>query len=254
MFIITGGSSGIGREIAYELARRRHQTLIVGRREHYLRETAAFSPLITWCCTDIATNAGREVIYDNISHIDRIQGIVHNAGTIEPLLPMASISEATWEHTLATNLNAPLFLSQHLMPKIKGGRILHIGSGAAYFPVQGWAAYCVAKAGLAMLTRCWQLELDMNIAACASVMPGIIDTDMQGLIRNSACMQPEKLQFFKNLSAEGHLLAPATVALFICWLLLTVDTSAYVAQEWDIYDASHHFSWLVPPHKIHSLS
>ncbi|WED43660.1 SDR family NAD(P)-dependent oxidoreductase [Legionella cardiaca] len=248
MFVVTGGGSGIGRALAQALATRGNKVLIIGRREDALAETAAFSPQISFLCADVATDAGRQEIAAQLKSISSLDGLIHNAATIEPMVPIATIDELSWQQAFATNLNAPLFLSQSLLPKLKQGRVLHIGSGAAYFPVTGWAAYCVSKAALSMLTRCWQLE--SQDAAFASVMPGIIDTDMQALIRQARFMDEDKRNFFLTLKAEERLLTVETVALFLSWLLLDLGKEEFVSKEWDIYDKSHHQFWLVSPHKV----
>jgi len=84
-------------------------------------------------------------------------------------------------------------------------------------------------------------------------MPGIIDTDMQAHIRKASHMNPEKVDFFKRLHQEKQLVSVATVAAFLCWLLLDIDATKYVSQEWDIYDLSHHPAWLVAPHSVPPL-
>lgn len=251
MFVVTGGGSGIGRALAQALASRGKKVLIVGRREEALAETAAFSPLISYLSVDVATDKGRQQIATLLKPMISIDGLIHNAGTIEPIVPIASVDESSWQKALATNLNAPLFLTQLLLPKLKHGRVLHIGSGAAYFPVTGWSAYCVSKAALSMLTRCWQEESPNT--AFASVMPGIIDTDMQALIRDARFMKDEKRDFFHMLKAEGRLLTIETVALFLNWLLLDTTKEQFVAREWDIYDKSHHQFWLESPHTVPEL-
>ncbi len=248
MFIVTGGGSGIGKALAHALALRNKPVLIVGRREQALIDTATFSPLIDYLCADVSTCAGRGLILKRLMGVQSIAGLIHNAGIIEPIAPMTAIDEAAWRRVMATNLEAPFFLSQRLKNKLTAGRVLHIGSGAAYFPVTGWAAYCVSKAALSMLTRCWQLECDD--VAFASVMPGIIDTDMQAQIRHAAFMDPDKIDFFKCLKKERQLLSPETVAIFLCWLLLDIDKMKYVSKEWDIYDKAHHHEWILPPHTV----
>lgn len=242
MFVITGGGSGIGQALAHALAARQKQVLVVGRREQALVATAAFSPLISYLVADVSTDKGRREIVAHIEQRNVIDGLIHNAGIIDPIKPVATINEASWQQVLSTNLNAPLFLTQMLLTKLEQGRVLHIGSGAAHFPVTGWAAYCVSKAALAMLTRCWQLE-NQNMAF-ASVMPGIIDTEMQATIRDAQFMDEEKRDFFRVLKQEKRLLSTTTVAAFLTWLLIDVDKAQYVAQEWDIYDKSHHQQWL----------
>lgn len=248
MFIITGGGSGIGCALAHLLAEQGHPVLIIGRRKETLIETASYSPLISYCCADVANTQGRQAILSFLEGRAAIQGLIHNAGIIEPIAPIHSIKEENWHQTLATNLNPLLFLTQLILDRLKGGRVLAIGSGAAYFPVLGWAAYCVSKAALAMLTRCWQLEC--KTVAFASVKPGIIDTDMQALVRQSQCMDDEKVQFFKTLKTESRLVSPKTVALFLSWLLLNTNQDDYMAQEWDIYEAHHHHLWLTKPHVV----
>lgn len=248
MFVVTGGGSGIGRALAHALALRGKSVLIVGRRLSALKETASLSPLIAVCKADIASQEGRQEVLAQLQDIESVDALVHNAGVLEPVSPLASVDEAAWGKTIATNLNAPLFLSQLLLPRLVNGRVLHIGSGVAHFPVTGWGAYCVSKAALYMLTRCWQLESNSTIFA--SVMPGIIDTDMQALIRQSDFMDKEKLDFFITLKKEGRLLTPETVALFLSWLLLDTSKADYVSGEWDIYDTMHHDFWLTKPHLV----
>ncbi len=251
MFVITGGATGIGKALAHALAVRKESVLIIGRREPLLRETATFSRLISYVCADVSTSAGRKEVLACLEKEKTIQGLIHNAGIIEPIKNIGSISEMEWQQIISTNLNAPLFLTQLLYTRLIHGRVLNISSGAAYFPVAGWAAYCTSKAALSMLTRCWQLESDD--VAFASVMPGIIDTDMQAKIREASQMQPEKIDFFRRLHQKQQLVSPSTVALFLCWLLLDIDKTHFVSQEWDIYDQSHHSAWLTHPHVVPPL-
>lgn len=252
MFIISGGSSGIGQSLAKALAKRQHKVIIIGRRKKALEETASFSPLISYLCADITTIDGRNLINDYLQEVDTINGLVNNAGIIEPMKPLATISAEEWQKIIATNLNAHLFLTQLLFSRLSSGRVLNIGSGAAHFPVAGWGAYCVSKAALAMLTRCWQLEYTKP--AMASVMPGIIATGMQEKIRNDeGVMESDKKDFFIRLYEQDKLLQADTVALFLAWLLLDLSVEEFVSKEWDIYDCDHHHFWLIPPHFVSAL-
>ena len=248
VFVVTGGGSGIGKALAQALAMRDKPVLIIGRQEQSLIEVATSSSLIEYFCADVSSSEGRRLIQARLGRENRIEGLVHNAGTIDPILPVTEIGESAWRQVMATNVDGPLFLNQLLNKKLINGRVLHMGSAVAYFPVAGWAAYCVSKAALSMVTRCWQLENDAT--AYASVMPGIIDTNMQAQIRNTSGMDPEKRDFFKRLKEEKKLVSPETVALFLCWLLLDIDKELYESKEWDIYDTTHHQAWLVSPHIV----
>lgn len=248
MFVITGGGSGIGRALALALTNRGHSVLIIGRREALLKETSAQSPLIQYLCADVSTAAGLNYIEAHLSDIVQLDGLINNAGTLGPIEAITDIQPDAWIKTLSTNLNAPLFLTQRLYGKLNQARVLNIGSGAAYIPIQGWTAYCVSKAALAMLSRCWQVE--ETSLYVASVMPGITDTDMQDIARHSTKLHPDQLQFYRMLKETNRLVSPETVAEFLCWMLLEIDPKMYVSREWDIYEKSHHSSWLKPPHQV----
>lgn len=251
MFVVTGGGRGIGRELAIALAARGKSVLIIGRHEETLIQTAALSSFINYYCADVSSSVDQQNISDYLRAVPTIEGLIHNAGVIEPITPIEKIDRSLWQACMATNVDASLFLTQLLIEKMRGGRVLNIGSGAAHFPVTGWGAYCVSKAALSMLTRCWQQEYQQTAFAC--VMPGIIDTTMQETIRNADHMEFEKKYFFNQLKNSHKLIAPSTVAAFLCWLLLDIDKTTYASKEWDIYDTTHHHAWLIPPASVPAL-
>lgn len=248
MFVVTGGATGIGRALTQALTARSQEVLIVGRREPLLEEVAKTSPLINYVVADVSTTLGREKIVEALSTRQHLSGLIHNAGIVTPIAPLKQITAPLWHQAIATNLDAPLFLTQALYSQLVGGRVLHIGSAVAHFAVKTWGAYCVSKAALFMLMQCWQLESED--IAFSSVMPGIIDTDMQALIRAAAHMDTDKQQFFKDLQHNNQLLSPHTVALFLAWLLLDASREEFVSKEWDIYDEVHHSSWLEAEHHV----
>lgn len=251
MFVITGGGTGIGAALADCLAKKGQAVLIIGRRDSCLQKTSQQAKEINYLAADVSTQTGCETIAEYLKDVSTIQGLIHSAGTIQPIKPLKQLTRDEWHTFLSTNLDPMLFLSQLLADKLHGQRVLSIGSGAAYFPVAGWGGYCVSKAALAMLTRCWQLEC--SDIAFASAMPGIIDTDMQAFIREAEHMQDEKRAFFLRLKADRKLLSAQTVALFLTWLLMDVDKASFSAKEWDIYDKSHHSSWLADGFSVPDL-
>lgn len=241
MFIITGGGSGIGKALALELAKRDFEVLIIGRNIDKLRKVAELMPKINYLQADVASEEGRLQIKEHLAD-RKITALVNNAGIIQPIIEIADITLKDWHHVMATNLDAPLFLTKLLRTNLHAGRVLNIGSGAAHFSIYGWAAYCVSKAALLRLTECLQLE--ENNISFATVKPGIIDTDMQAEIRASSHMLQAKQEFFKKLYSEQRLIKPEVVACFLAWLLIDLDVIKYQSQEWDIYDTEHHKFWL----------
>lgn len=250
MFVVTGGSSGIGCALAKELAHRGRQVLIIGRRGDRLEKVASSFSTISYLQADVSTPEGCYQIRERLESYDYIEGLVHNAGIIEPLSSMDKIKGDAWHQIMATNLTAPFFITQLLFDKLINGRVLHIGSGAAYHPIKGWAGYCVSKAALSMLNRCWQLEFPAR--AFSSVMPGVVDTPMQVQIRSTENAADDG-NYFRQLKEGNKLISPETVSKFLCWLLLDIEKNKFKAKEWDIYEKSHHSYWLKPPHIVPAL-
>jgi NAD(P)-dependent dehydrogenase (short-subunit alcohol dehydrogenase family) len=91
---------------------------------------------------------------------------------------------------------------------------VNISSGAGRRPVQGWAAYCAAKAALDMATRVVALEAQARRkpVEAVSLAPGVIDTAMQGEIRGTSAEQFADVERFRAMKAEGKLRDAGDVA------------------------------------------
>jgi len=114
--------------------------------------------------------------------------LVNNAGVIEPIADIASSDPAQWARNIQINLIGAYNVLRVVldgMVKTGGGTLINVSSGAAYRPLEGWSAYCAAKAGLAMLTRAIKLETGGRGIRIFGFSPGTIDTDMQVKIRAS---------------------------------------------------------------------
>jgi benzil reductase ((S)-benzoin forming) len=242
--IITGGGSGIGQAVAHNLSDHGLDVLIVGRRTKALEETKAHQPKrIQILQADVSSSSGREKLLAHVEKRKQIDFLIHNAGIVEPITPISDIKVSDWRKTQATNVEAPLFLTQGLLPKLKGGRVLHISSGLAHLPMSSWCSYCTSKAGLFMIYQCLKEEFGESVSF-GSVMPGIVDTEMQAVIRHTDDTVASNIEFFRQLKDENKLLTSQTVANFLAWLLLSISAKRYAEQEWDIYDGAHHREWL----------
>jgi NAD(P)-dependent dehydrogenase (short-subunit alcohol dehydrogenase family) len=147
--------------------------------------------------------------------------LVNNAGVAEPLGPIATLGAAEVAACIDVNLtSAFVFTSRFLeatAPFDAERRVLNISSGLARRPMDGSAAYCAAKAGLDMLTRCINSEPDdparaKRRAKSVALAPGVIDTDMQGVLRGrDRAAFPEGARF-AAFKAEGQLATANDVA------------------------------------------
>ena len=232
--VITGGGSGIGRALTHVFAAQKKNVLIVGRRADKLIGTQrAFPDFIEYIQADISGSEGRQAVFEKLQG-SRVRFLVHNAAVLGKIQPVLEFNEAEWQEVLDTNLSAPLFLSAKLVPLMQKGRILHISSGAAHYALKSWGAYCVSKAGLLMLYQMLREELQGTGIQVGSLRPGIVNTEMQGHIREADLDRFPHLARFHDFHRQQELEAPETVAQFIHWVLTQTSDKQFSAKEWDI--------------------
>ncbi len=152
----------------------------------------------------------------------RLDALVNNAGVITPLAPVAHAEAAAWEHNWRVNLLAPVMLVRHALPYLRQsrGRVINVSSGAAVHAFAGWGAYCSAKAALNHFTAVLAAE-EPEVTTIA-FRPGIVDTDMQAVIRaqGAEAMPPALYQRFLDYKAKGRLVAPEIVGRILAHLAL----------------------------------
>ena len=235
--IITGGGTGIGKALAVELAQKHSiNVLIVGRRLEPLQGTANINPeKIKFCVANVATDEGRYTIVNSIEKNTVVKYLVHNAAILTPVTSLVDLKLKDWRNHMSINVEAPLFLTQALLTRMNNSRILNISSGAAHRAVAGWAAYCSSKATLFMLYQQMNKELNTKNIFVASVRPGVVNTPMQTLLRQSDPNAFPDLPLFEQYKDEGKLIPVEIVAGFLADILLNTDNDEFSEKEWDIY-------------------
>jgi pteridine reductase len=114
-----------------------------------------------------------DLIEQVIRQWGQLDVLINNASSFYPT-PLGKITEEHWEDLLASNLKAPLFLSQATAPYLKKqqGCIINLVDIQAQRPMRNYSVYCLAKAGLVMLTKSLAKELGPAIRVNA-IAPGI---------------------------------------------------------------------------------
>ncbi|MEV4175930.1 SDR family oxidoreductase [Nonomuraea sp. NPDC049709] len=178
--IVTGGGSGIGRATAHAFAEQGCGVLIVGRDAGALKETAAPYDTVHPLEADLtADGAPESVAAAAMERFGRVDVLVNNAG-IGIFGGLGSLGRAQVEAQVATNLVAPILLTQALLGPLTAARgvVVNIGSAGA-LGLRSWpdnAVYGATKAGLDLLTRSWAVELGPRGIRVVGVAPGVIDT------------------------------------------------------------------------------
>jgi NAD(P)-dependent dehydrogenase (short-subunit alcohol dehydrogenase family) len=181
--VVSGGGSGLGREIALELAHRGYALALLGRRAERLAATAAASGLepersLAIPC-DVRDHAAVAQAVRAIQERFGAAEVVVPAAGLVRLAPLAEVSPAELAEALATNLTGAFALMQGLLPAmLRRGRgwIFVILSVAARRAFPGWGTYCASKWGLAGLAATLREELAGTGVRLTAIYPGATDT------------------------------------------------------------------------------
>jgi NAD(P)-dependent dehydrogenase (short-subunit alcohol dehydrogenase family) len=225
--MVTGASKGMGREITRWLATAGAAVVPAARSEDALEGLAQWirsrGATAIPICLDVSDRRECEAaVQKAVDAFGRIDGLVNNAGVLAPLAPLASADPAQWQRNISVNLLGPFFLIRAALFHLRktNGRVVNISTGAAEKAIEGWSAYCASKAAVAHMTRV--LAAEEHRITALSFRPGVVDTDMQALIRREGPekMTPEKNAYFQDLKSKGMLAPPAVPAREAAWLAL----------------------------------
>lgn len=210
--LVTGGARSIGRAIALGLAREGADVAIVyvshaDAAQATVREIEAMGRRGLAVRTDIAK---RDEVYAAVADVEQRLGpidvLVNNAG-VQKRIFFLDLQESDWDWIVDTNLKGCYLVGQAVAARMKErerGKIVNVSSEAAGFPAQRMTAYCVSKAGVAMLTKCMALELAQYGIRVNALAPGLTRTDL-----NSKDLDDET--FYKMRVARiplGRVMAP----------------------------------------------
>lgn len=225
--IITGGSRGLGRNTAVNLARRGVDIIFTYRAnqaeaeslireiEELGRKAAAFH-----------LDAGDVRAFDGfVAEVrktlqswghGRFDYLVNNAGNALHA-SFAETTEAQFDEIVNVHFKGVYFLTQKLLPLINdGGRIVNISSGLARFALPGSSAYGAAKGAIEVLTRYLAKELGPRRITANVVAPGAIQTDFSGgMVRDN----PEVNKRVAEMTALGRAGVPDDIGPMIAALL-----------------------------------
>lgn len=177
--LVTGASSGLGRQTAITCAARGARLIVTGRDEQRLQETLAqlqgegHLAIIA----DLTQIADRERLVQASPHID---GLVHCAG-MQKHCPIRQLTEQAMNDIYHVNFLAPVMLTQCLLQTgsvMRQGSIIFMLSTAAHLGTRGVGPYSAMKAGLIGIIRCLALEQVKHKIRVNGISPSAVVTPM----------------------------------------------------------------------------
>jgi|SRR5579872_2874678 len=237
--LITGGTSGIGRETAVVFAKAGAKVVVTGRREVEGNETI-----------DLVRAAGSDGLFvkGDVSQAGDVQAMVkktvekfgrldiafNNAGIEGNALPIVEQPEEDWDRTIAINLKGVwLSLKYELQQMIKqgsGGAIVNMASVAAFFGSVGFGTYTASKHGVIALTKSAALEVAKNKIRVNAVCPAVIETAMADRLFGD----PDVHKMMVSLHPIGRTGTPAEVAAGVLWMCS--DAASFMTGQYLVLD------------------
>jgi len=220
--VITGGSRGLGRAIALELAKDGVRLALVGRAEGKLKETTAQAVQdgaeARFFLADVSQEAQVRSLEKQISSaFGRVDILVNNAG-INVRKSLVDLTLDEWRSVIETNLTSAFLMCRSFVPLMRGhgyGRIINISSTMSHVSLPGRAAYSASKSGLLGLTRALALELVDDGITVVAISPGAFATELTAPLMND----PELNAHFLSKVPLGRWGSPQDIgklARFLC--------------------------------------
>jgi 3-oxoacyl-[acyl-carrier protein] reductase len=212
--LITGGTRGIGFGVAERLAREGYDLVVNGVRpeaeaSEALAQLRAHGTEVVYARGDIGAREGRAAVLELTRASVGVPNVLVNNAGVAPRerRDLLEMSEESYQRVLGTNLGGPLFLSQRIAREMLAERdrnaafaacIVNVSSVSATVVSINRGEYCIAKAGLSMLTQLFAARLGPHGIPVYEVRPGVIKTDMTAgvsekydrLIADGLCVQP----------------------------------------------------------------
>lgn len=229
--IVTGGSRGIGRAIALELAARGCQVVV-----NYQKDAAAADAVMEEIersggrglviRADVSTPEGAQnLITDTVKEFGQVHILVNNAGISHDQL-LLRLSDQDWDNMLKVNLSSVFYCSRAVlknMMKNRYGRMINISSVVGLGGNTGQAHYAASKAGIVGFTRSVAKEYGNRGITANVIAPGYIQTDM------TAGLTGDRAEQMAGQIAAGRLGTPADVAALAGFL--ASPQAAYITGQ-----------------------
>lgn len=218
--IITGASKGLGNALALNYLSKGYSVYSISRtKADNLSE-------VTQIECDLSDLEGLKTAFTTLLNTMRATSptslmLINNAGSLGTVSHLENIDSDNIIQTVNLNYTAPLLLNSIFIKQTEDWKINRsirtISSGAATSSIDGWSVYSSSKAAIDQMTKAMGVEQanKTNPVHTLSIYPGVVDTQMQGEIRNSKSEDFSNIEKFKDMKANNELASPESVAQLV---------------------------------------
>jgi len=237
--VVTGGTSGIGRDTSVLLAKAGAKVVVAGRRETEGEETVAKIRAegadAVFVKTDVSKASDVQALVEKaVAQFGHLDIAFNNAGIEGVWVPIITQSEEDWERTINVNLKG-VWLSlkyeiKQMLKQRRGGAIVNMASAMGLIGSAGAAAYTASKHGVIGLTKAAALETAKSGIRINAICPGVIETSMAKRLFGA----PKVHQYVQSCHPIGRFGKPAEVAEAVLWMCS--DHSSFMTGQSLILD------------------
>ncbi len=186
VFLVTGGGNGMGRELVLHLLSKGAKVIAVDINETALKETVELAwqtqrSLTTFVCDITNREAVEQLLKDVLATYDFVDGIINNAGIIQPFVRLNELSLEAIERVIKVNLYGTLYMTKTFLPHLltrPEAHIANVSSMGGFLPVPGQTIYGATKAAVKLMTEGLGAELKGSKVKVTVVFPGAIRTNI----------------------------------------------------------------------------
>ena len=231
--LVTGGSQGIGKAIAIDLAKNGYRVIVTARNSNLLSkvcdEILQTGGNADYISADIGTEDGIKKINDYIEKLSNIEELVNNADVIHKSTDLIDFNMADWERVIEVNLLGSVKVTKAVLPsmiKASYGKIVNISSIGGRKGARGRSAYRVTKASLISFTESLAAEVKEHGIDVNCICPGSVITE--GYIE----------AFGKESLSNPNMMEPIEIAK-LCTFLISTDSTSITGAVIDAYGKSN---------------
>jgi len=219
--IVTGGTSGIGKESAIQFLESGGKVIVLGRNKSKISKELNSNPskLFYFKC-DVSKHDEIKATFAILKKkFGTIDVLINNAG-IQTYGNVISTDEELWDHTMDTNLKSVFLCSKYVMPLMKNSVhpvIINIGSAQGFISQKNVTAYATSKEALHGLTRSIAINFSPKIR-CLAICPGAVYTPMLERDLESFENKEAIIEETNNIHLLQRIARPDEIANFITFL------------------------------------